>query len=53
MPFGNFKNLTDGDLKAMFAYLRTLLAVKRRVDNRLLATYCKLCKQKHGAGDQN
>jgi hypothetical protein len=27
--------------------------VKHRVDNGLPPTYCKLCKQKHGAGDQN
>jgi len=53
MPFGDFKNLTDDDLKSMFAYLRTLKPEKHRVDNSLPATYCKLCKQKHGAGDQN
>lgn len=53
MPFGEFKNLTDDDLKAMFAYLRTLPPVKHRVDNSLPPTYCKLCKHKHGAGDQN
>jgi hypothetical protein len=53
MPFGDFKNLTDDDLKAMFAYLRTLAPVKHRVDNSLPPTYCKLCKQKHGAGEQN
>lgn len=53
MPFGEFKNLTDDDLKAMYAYVRTLQPVKHRVDNTLAATYCKLCKQKHGAGEQN
>lgn len=53
MPFGEFKSLTDDDLKAMFAYLRTLPPVHHRVDNSLPPTYCKLCKQKHGAGDQN
>jgi len=53
MPFGGFKNLTDDDLKAMYAYLRTMPPVKHRVDNSLPPTYCKLCKQKHGAGDQN
>jgi len=53
MPFGDFKNLTDEDLKAIYAYLRTLTPVKHRVDNSLPATYCRLCKQKHGAGDQN
>jgi mono/diheme cytochrome c family protein len=53
MPFGQFKNLSDEDLKAIFAYLRTLQPVKHRVDNTLEPTYCKICKQKHGAGDQN
>src|SRR6476661_2534995 len=52
MPYGEFKGLTDDDLKAMFAYLKTLAPVKHRVDNALPPTYCKLCKQKHGAGDQ-
>jgi mono/diheme cytochrome c family protein len=53
MPWGAFKSLTDDDLKAIFSYLRTLPAVKHRVDNTLPPTYCKLCKEKHGGGDQN
>ena len=53
MPFGEFVNLTDDDLKAIFGYLRTLPPVKHRVDNSLPPTYCKLCRQKHGGGDQN
>jgi len=53
MPFEGFKNLSDDDLKAIFAYLRTVPPVKHRVDNSLPATYCKVCKQKHGGGDQN
>ncbi len=53
MPFGEFTNLTDDDLKAIFAYLQTVPPVKHRVDNSLPPTYCKLCRQKHGAGDQN
>ena len=53
MPFGFYRNMTDDDLKAMFAYLRTLKPVKHRVDNSLAPTYCKLCRQRHGAGDQN
>jgi len=53
MPFGEFKDLTEDDMKAMFAYLKSIPPVKHRVDNTLPATYCKLCKQKHGAGDQN
>lgn len=53
MPFGEFKDLSDDDLKAIFAYLRTLPPMRHRVDNTLPPTYCKVCKQKHGAGDQN
>jgi mono/diheme cytochrome c family protein len=53
MPFASYGQLTDDDLKAMFAYLRTLKPVKHRVDNSLTATYCKICRQKHGGGDQN
>ena len=37
MPFGEFGGLTDDDLKAMFAYVRTLKPVKHRVDNSLAA----------------
>jgi mono/diheme cytochrome c family protein len=53
MPYGELQNLSDDDLKAMFAYLRTVPPIKHRVDNTLPPTYCKVCKQKHGAGDQN
>ncbi len=53
MPYGEFKNLSDDDLKAIFAYLRTLPPIKHRVDNTLPPTYCKICKQKHGGGAQN
>ena len=53
MPFGQLKGLTDDDLKAIFAYLHSLEPVKHHVDNALSPTYCKLCKQKHGAGEEN
>ncbi|HMK23549.1 MAG TPA: c-type cytochrome [Terriglobales bacterium] len=53
MPFGEFQYLSDDDLKAIFEYLKTLKPVRHRVDNSLPPTLCKLCKQKHGAGDQN
>jgi hypothetical protein len=53
MPVMVYTNLTDSDLKAMFAYLRTLKPVKHRVDNSEPATECKLCRQKHGAGAEN
>jgi hypothetical protein len=48
-----FRNMTDDDLKAMFAYLRTLKPVHHLVDNTEKPTKCKLCGQKHGLGDRN
>lgn len=53
MPWSMMRNMTDDDLKAIFAYLRTLKPVHHRVDNTLPPTACKLCQGKHGAGDQN
>ncbi len=53
MPWNGLKNLSDDDLKAIFAYLRTLPPVRHRVDNTLPPTYCKICKHNHGAGEQN
>lgn len=53
MPFVIFRNLSDDDLKAMFAYLKTLTPVHHRIDNSLPPTYCRLCRHQHGAGDQN
>jgi hypothetical protein len=53
MPWIAYRNMTDDDLKAEFAYLRTLKPVHHRVDNTLPATACKICQGKHGAGDQN
>ncbi len=53
MPWISYRNMTDDDLKAIFAYLRTLKPVHHRVDNTLTPTVCKICQGKHGAGDQN
>ena len=53
MPVMAYKNLSDDDLKAMFAYLKTVKPVKHTVDNSEAPTYCKLCRSKHGGGDQN
>jgi len=53
MPWGYFRNLTDDDLKAIFAYLRTVKPVQHRVDNTEPPTYCKVCRSKHGLGDRN
>jgi mono/diheme cytochrome c family protein len=53
MPYRNFRNMTDDDLKAIFAYLRTVPPVRHRVDNSEPPTYCPLCRQMHGFGDRN
>jgi hypothetical protein len=53
MPWSSFRNLTDDDLKAIFAYLRSVPPVKHRVDNTEPPTYCKVCRHKHGYGNMN
>jgi len=53
MPWGYFRNMTDDDLKAIYAYLRTLKPVKHAVDNTEPPTMCRLCGTEHGYGDRN
>ena len=53
MPWGYFRNMTDEDLKAIFAYLRTVTPVQHRVDNTEVATACPVCGGRHGFGDKN
>jgi mono/diheme cytochrome c family protein len=53
MPWAYYRGMDDEDLKAMWAYLKTLPPVKHRVDNAEPPTPCKLCGNAHGAGDKN
>jgi mono/diheme cytochrome c family protein len=53
MPWSYHRHLSDADLKAIFAYLRTVKPVRHRVDNTVPPTYCCLCKGKHGLGYMN
>jgi mono/diheme cytochrome c family protein len=53
MPWWVYRNMTDADLKALFAYLRTLKPVEHVVDNAEPPTQCELCGQRHGHGDKN
>ena len=53
MPWGYFRNMTEDDLKAIFAYLRTLPPVQHRVDNTEPPTACPVCRGKHGYGEMN
>jgi len=42
MPCGYFRGMTDGDLKSIFAFLKTLPPVAHRVDNTEKPAPCKL-----------
>jgi mono/diheme cytochrome c family protein len=53
MPWGYFRNMTDEDLKAIYAYLRTVTPVQHRVDNTEVPTFCEVCRGRHGYGDRN
>jgi hypothetical protein len=53
MPWHTYRGMTDEDLAGMFAYIKTFKPVRHRVDNTEPATYCKLCRQTHGYGNQN
>ena len=53
MPWLVMRNMTDQDLSAIFAYLKTLKPVRHRVDNSLPPTVCPLDGAMHGGGEQN
>jgi Cytochrome c len=53
MPWMILGKMTDQDLAAIFAYLKTLKPVTHRVDNSLPPTLCPIDEAMHGAGDQN
>lgn len=53
MPWVYLRNMTDDDLKSIFAYLRTLKPVHHEVDNTEPRTYCRICRQVHGYGERN
>ena len=53
MPWHIYRGMTDEDIVGIFAYIRTLKAVRHHVDNTEAATYCKVCRQTHGGGNQN
>jgi mono/diheme cytochrome c family protein len=53
MPWYWYRNMSDDDLRAVFAWLRAQSPVKHLVDNTEPPTYCRLCRQYHGGGDRN
>jgi mono/diheme cytochrome c family protein len=53
MPWGHYRGMTDEDLKAIFAYLKTLKPVDHYVDNAMPVTPCAKCNIPHGGGERN
>src|SRR5262249_62044770 len=53
MPWATFRNMTDGDLRAIYAYLKTVPPVKHSVDNTEPPSYCPIDKSRHGFGERN
>jgi mono/diheme cytochrome c family protein len=53
MPWRNYSGMTDDDLKAIFAYLKTVKPIHHVVDNAEPPTMCVVCGAMHGGGDKN
>ena len=53
MPFNNFKNMTEDDLRDIFAFLKAQPPVKHRVSNTDPPTLCGVCNRVHGLGELN
>jgi mono/diheme cytochrome c family protein len=53
MPWTLYRNMTDDDLKAVYAYIHALKPVKHAVDNSVAPTLCPQCGYSHGLGEKN
>ena len=53
MPWVAYRNMTDEDLRAMYAYLRTLPPARHVVSSQLPFTHCAICGMDHGLGEKN
>ena len=53
MPWIRYRLLTDEDLGAIFAYLRSVKPVRHRVNNTEPPTWCPRCGRLHGLGALN
>jgi hypothetical protein len=53
MPWREFANISDADLRAIFAALKQLTPVEHHIVNGLKPTPCEVCGQMHGYGDHN
>lgn len=53
MPTRAYRNMSDQDLRDIFAYLKTLSPVDHFVDNTAPPTACGKCGLTHGGGERN
>ena len=53
MPWIAYKNMTDDDLKVMYAYLKKILSSQHYVSNQAPFSHCVICGQEHGLGKKN
>jgi mono/diheme cytochrome c family protein len=53
MPWLFYRNMSETDLAAIFAYLQAVPPVKHRVSNTDQVTLCKKCWNRHGLGNLN
>jgi mono/diheme cytochrome c family protein len=53
MPWAHYRGMTDEDLKAIFAYVKTLKAIDHYVDNSMPPAACAHCGNTHGGAERN
>jgi len=53
MPWTAYRNMTDDDLKAIYAYLRTIPPAVHHVSSQPPFTHCAICGLEHGLGYKN
>jgi len=53
MPWVAYSGMSDEDLRAIWAYLKTLKKVAHVVTNGPNPTPCRICGESHGGGDKN
>jgi mono/diheme cytochrome c family protein len=53
MPWIFYRNMTDEDLRAVWAYIHALKPILHNVDNSLAPTICRKCGYSHGLGETN
>jgi mono/diheme cytochrome c family protein len=53
MPFEFFRNMTDDDMRDIWAFISSVKPVKHRISNTDPPMPCPLCGRTHGLGDLN